>query len=58
MTPAHLKALLEGLDVPSPEWWMVQPPEKLKMLGKSISDQAKQVKGNSSFSHDELLPDA
>lgn len=44
MTPMHLSALLEGLDVPNPEWWMFQPPEALRALGKAISDQAKRSK--------------
>lgn len=41
MTTTHLHALLEGLDVPNPDWWMMQPPEALRALGKAISDQAK-----------------
>mgnify|MGYP006877781003 CR=1 FL=1 len=43
MTPTHLMALLEGLDVPNPQWWAMQPPDALRALGKAISDQAKQA---------------
>lgn len=41
MTLMHLRALLEGLDVPDPGWWVVQTPDALRALGKAISDQAK-----------------
>ena len=40
MTPTHLLAILEGLDVPNPRWWALQSPENLRALGKAISDQA------------------
>lgn len=37
------KALLKGLDVPNPDWWVGQLPEALFALAKAVSDQAKQV---------------
>lgn len=43
MLEIQLMRLLEGLDVPHPEFWMLQPPEALYSLGKAISNQAKQV---------------
>lgn len=44
MTMSHLIALLEGLEVPNPELWVIQNPEALRALGKSISDTAKDGK--------------
>lgn len=43
MSYEQLKSLLEGLDVPNPDFWMLQPPGVLRELGKAISDQAKIV---------------
>lgn len=40
----HLRALMEGLEIPNPEWWLDRHPDLLRLLGKSIADQAKQVK--------------
>ncbi len=43
MTINHLLELLEGLDVPNPQWWAIKPPWVLRSLGKAISGQAKRL---------------
>ena len=39
----QLMALLKGLDVPDPIWWLRQSPEALEALGRAVSGQAKRV---------------
>ncbi len=40
MALEHLKALLEGLQIPDAEKWLEFPPEYLKQLGHTIATQA------------------
>ncbi len=43
MSINHLLELLEGLEVPNPQWWASKPPGVLRSLGKAISGQAKRL---------------
>ena len=39
----HFLALMEGLKIPHPEWWLTQPPGMLGLVGKYIAKQAQEV---------------
>jgi len=40
----QLLALMTGLEIPNPEWWIAnQPHESFRALGAAIAAQAKQV---------------
>jgi hypothetical protein len=40
---AHFLALMESLEIPNPDWWLAQHPGMLKLVGKYIAKQAKEV---------------
>jgi len=42
-TTPHFIALMEGLEIPHPEWWLTQPPGMLGLVGKYIAKQAQEV---------------
>jgi hypothetical protein len=39
----HFLALMEGLEIPNPEWYLQQHPEVLMRIGRAIAHQAKQA---------------
>jgi len=39
----HFIALMEGLEIPHPEWWLMQHPGMLGLVGKYIAKQAQEV---------------
>ena len=43
---AKLVALMMGLEIPNPEWWIKnQPPESFMALGAAVAGQAKRAMG-------------
>ena len=36
----HLVALMEGLEIPDPDFWSKRTPDELKLVGKTIARQA------------------
>lgn len=41
----HLVALMEGLEIPGPDFWSNRDPGELKLVGKAIAKQAKSAPG-------------
>lgn len=39
----HFLALMDGLEIPNPEWYLKQNPEILRKVGAAIAHQAKYV---------------